>query len=187
MKTDVIKNRDELIQIVESGGSVKWLFFWGHTPARDGSVTQSCMSQWWLGHPFCIDGIDYPTAEHYMMAEKARLFDDEVVLSEILESTHPGDAKKLGRKVSGFDPAIWNKHRSEIVVRGNVAKFSQHPDLKTFLLNTKNRILVEASPRDRIWGIGMGKNNPDAKKPDSWRGLNLLGFALMEVRQQIVI
>jgi len=186
MKMNDIQNRDELIQYVEEGEqSVKWLFFWGHIPAKDGSITQTCLSQWWADHPFLVDGINYPTAEHFMMAEKARLFHDDAILNEILGCTHPGEAKKLGRKVSGFDVAEWNKNRSEIVVRGNVAKFSQHPELQGFLLKTKNRVLVEASPRDRIWGIGMGKNNPNAENPVLWRGLNLLGFALMKVRQEL--
>ncbi|MDJ0633261.1 MAG: NADAR family protein [Xenococcaceae cyanobacterium MO_188.B29] len=79
------------------------------------------------------------------------------------------------------------EYRSPIVVKGNLAKFSQKEALKEFLLNTKERILVEASPRDRIWGIGLGQNNPDAANPYQWQGLNLLGFALMEVRDILTI
>lgn len=94
----------------------------------------------------------------------------------------PSAAKKLGRRVRGFDDATWNERRYSIVVRGNVAKFAQHPDLRDFLLGTKNRVLVEASPVDRIWGIGLAEDDERAVDPKQWQGLNLLGFALMKVR-----
>ncbi len=119
------------------------------------------------------------------MAEKARLFDDFATRDKIHSASNPGLAKKLGRKVVGFDDAAWTEARWEIVVRGNVAKFNQHPDLRRFLLGTGERVLVEASPRDRIWGIGMGASNPNIEKPEHWRGENLLGFALMEARMRI--
>ena len=179
------RTRSELVDSIEAGFSPKWLFFWGHTPPKDGAVSKSCFSQWWAGHPFEIDGTCYLTAEHFMMAEKARLFNDSEILAEVIAADNPGLAKKLGRKVADFDPDIWNGARDEIVTRGNVAKFGQHPELLEFLCNTGERILVEASPRDRIWGIGMGANNPDAEIPQNWRGSNLLGFALMEARKQL--
>ena len=169
-----------LRRAVSSGSRPKFLFFWGHTP-RGSAVDKSCLSQWYEA-PFLIDDEDYPTAEHWMMASKARLFGDEAVLEAILNSEHPGDAKKLGRKVRDFDQATWEAHRFEIVVTGNVAKFGQNPGLHNFLLNTGDRVLVEASPRDRIWGIGLDEKNPDAYDPGEWRGLNLLGFALAEAR-----
>ena len=164
--------------------SLKFLFFWGHQPNKDGSIGKSCFSQWWEAS-FEIDGITYPTAEHYMMAGKARVFNDHEVLQEILQISHPHDAKKLGRKVKNFTPDIWDQHKFDIVVKANYAKFSQNPELKTFLLNTNDRIIVEASPRDRIWGIGMGQSNEKALNPNLWRGHNLLGYALMEVRDKL--
>lgn len=176
-----IRNKLDLINYINQGNKAKYLFFWGHQPNQDGSISKSCFSQWYDAS-FQIDGVRYPTAEHYMMAEKARLFKDNEILAKILATSHPGEAKKLGRQVTGFDQETWLEHRSPIVVRGNVGKFNQNEALKEFLLNTGERILVEASPRDRIWGIGLGQNNPDAANPDRWRGLNLLGFALMEVR-----
>jgi ribA/ribD-fused uncharacterized protein len=69
------------------------------------------------------------------------------------------------------------------VIQGNLAKFSQNPLLERFLLETGTRVLVEAAPRDLIWGIGLGQNDPRAQDPATWQGLNLLGFALMEVRR----
>ena len=117
-----------------------------------------------------------------MMAEKARLFGDEEYLEEILVAPSPGAAKALGRKVRGFDDARWVEVRSQIVVDGNLAKFGQHQAFHDHLLRTGDNILVEAAPRDRVWGIGLGAKNPKARNPHEWRGLNLLGFALMQVR-----
>ncbi len=170
--------------IQDTGKKLKFLFFWGHQPNKDGSIGKSCFSQWWESD-FKVDGVLYKTAEHYMMAEKARLFNDDIHLQKILECKSPAAAKKLGRKVENFDPAIWDEQKFQIVVQGNLAKFSQNQSLKAFLLTTKNRIIVEASPRDRIWGIGMGASNEKAENPNAWRGKNLLGFALMEVRDQL--
>jgi ribA/ribD-fused uncharacterized protein len=100
----------------------------------------------------------------------------------ILEAATPAEAKKLGAQVRGFDPATWEVERFGVVVAGNRAKFGQHPDLAAFLRGTAPRVLVEASPVDRIWGIGMAADDPHAANPA--RGLNLLGFALMQVRDQ---
>ena len=185
MKTILPRTNDELIQAMQKGWRPKWAFFWGHTPSKDGAVTKSCFSQWWAGHSFDVDGTRYATAEHYMMAEKARLFHDEATLVEIIAARSPAIAKKLGRQVANFDDRIWLQHRWEIVVRGNRAKFAQHAELRTFLLQTGDRLLVEASPFDRIWGIGMAATDPNAEKPLFWKGLNLLGFALMEVREHL--
>jgi ribA/ribD-fused uncharacterized protein len=172
-----------LNQQLEEGLCPKWLFFWGHTPAKDGNLDKTCFSQWWDGHPFSENGVTYATAEHFMMAEKARLFSDDEALAKILAAKSPALAKKLGRTVQGFTESTWLAARWDIVVKGNWLKFSQHPALKSYLLQTGDRIIVEASPYDRIWGIGMSANHPDAEKPQAWKGLNLLGFALMEVRE----
>lgn len=180
----VIKDKDSLISHVAEGHRVKYVFFWGHQKPENGDVKKTCFSQWYEA-PFTLDNTYYPTAEHYMMAEKARLFDDNAALEKILRAKHPGDAKKLGRGVRDYQDTLWKQHRFDIVVRGNFAKFSQNPELKSFLLSTENRVLVEASPRDRIWGIGMSESNSNAENPANWRGLNLLGFALMAVRQQL--
>lgn len=158
----------------------KYVFFWGHQPAAEG-VGKSCFSQWYET-PFEVDGVHYRTAEHFMMAEKARLFDDEDARQRILAAKSPAEAKQLGRQVAGFDDSRWSAARLHIVVRGNAAKFSQNPDLCEFLLGTGDRVLVEASPVDRIWGIGLAEDHPDAANPARWKGQNLLGFALMEVR-----
>ena len=116
---------EELVALIDSGMRPKYLFFWGHTPKIPGQVDPSCLSNWFPAE-FTVDGHTYPTTEHFMMAEKARMFGDPVACSRILTATSPGAAKKFGREVSGFDEAIWLKHRFGIVVAGNLAKFSQH-------------------------------------------------------------
>lgn len=163
---------------------VKFLFFYGHQPSGNAVVGPECLSQWWTA-PFAVDGTNYPTAEHWMMAEKARLFHDTAAEAAVLAARTPGEAKKVGREVGGFDEDVWNRERLDIVVHGNHAKFSQHPTLRDYLLATRQRVLVEASPRDRIWGIGLSKDDDRATDPNQWRGLNLLGFALMRVRYQL--
>lgn len=85
----------------------------------------------------------------------------------------------------GFDEHRWAEQRFELVVTGNLAKFGQHPDLRAFLLGTGSRVLAEASPRDRIWGTGLAASDERATSPEHWPGLNLLGFALMEVRHRL--
>ncbi len=162
----------------------EFLFFWGHQPARDGSLIKSCLSQWWPAS-FSDDQHTYRTAEHYMMAQKALLFNDLETLHRILKKDSPKDAKELGRQVCTFDPEIWDRHKFGIVCMGNYLKFSQNKALKDFLLQTQKKILVEASPVDPVWGIGLKEEHPDACRPELWRGENLLGFALMTVRDRL--
>jgi len=120
-----------------------------------------------------------------MMAGKARLFGDEAALKLIVRANTPAAAKKEGRLVKNFVSDVWDRHKFDIVVAGNYHKFSQHGKMKEFLLATGDKVLVEASPSDRVWGIGMGGDNPWAGTPSKWKGENLLGFALMEVREKL--
>ena len=173
-----------LVARLDQGNTVDFLFFWGHTPKLPGAVDKSCLSQWFPAS-FVLDGVTYKTAEHFMMAEKARLFGDDDALAKILACKTPAEAKALGRVVRDYDNERWGRARVPAVVKGNVAKFGQNEGFARFLLGTGERVLVEASPRDRIWGIGMGKSNPDALLPARWRGANLLGFALMEARGKL--
>jgi len=170
--------------IQKTGKPVKYLLFWGHQPSKSGEITKSCFSQWWEAD-FTINGIVYKSAEHYMMAEKARLFKDEMILNKILKSKSPAAAKKLGRQINNFNDKLWNQKRYDIVKTANYHKFNQNEVLKTFLLQSKKRILVEASPVDKIWGIGLSVDDENALNPKKWKGLNLLGFALMEVRDML--
>jgi ribA/ribD-fused uncharacterized protein len=163
-----------------AGEKLKYIFFWGHQTNKS-QVTSACFSQWYHS-PFVVDGHRYPTAEHFMMAEKALLFGDVATRDLVLQAPNPGAAKALGRQVRGFDEEVWLEHRFEIVVRANQAKFFQNPDLGAFLKQTGSRVLVEASPVDRVWGIGLAQDDEKVNNPNLWRGLNLLGFALMKVR-----
>jgi ribA/ribD-fused uncharacterized protein len=166
------------------GEFFKFLHFWGHQAPADGSITKSCFSQWYEA-PFEAEGIIYRTAEHFMMASKARLFNDQAALEKILKSANPGAAKACGREIAGFVEDIWERQRFNVVVQANLLKFSQHPSLCEFLLRTGTKILVEASPTDRIWGIGLSASDPNADNPNHWKGSNLLGFALMSVREKL--
>jgi ribA/ribD-fused uncharacterized protein len=162
----------------------KFVLFWGHRPERDGRIGPGCFSQWWAA-PFTVDGVTYPTAEHWMMAQKARLFGDEQGLAKVLAARSPGAAKAAGRAIQPFDEDRWVATRYDIVVAGSRSKFEQHPSLREVLMRTGSKILVEASPTDRIWGIGLAASHEHAQVPSHWRGLNLLGFALMDVRDQL--
>ncbi|MBI1249130.1 DUF1768 domain-containing protein [bacterium] len=166
------------------GECFEYLYFWGHRPSRSGKIIKTCLSQWYQS-AFTVDGVLYPTAEHWMMAGKARLFQDEESLAQILDCLHPYDVKALGRQVKNFNDAVWKQNARRLVTEGNLAKFSQNEQLKEFLLETENAVLVEASPHDRLWGIGLRANDERVQDPAAWQGQNLLGFALMDVREQL--
>jgi ribA/ribD-fused uncharacterized protein len=102
-----------------------------------------------------------------------------------LEIASPGDVKACGRAIQGYDDELWGARRYGVVVEGNVAKFGQDPDLLSYLVSTAGRVLVEASPLDRVWGIGLAADDIRAARPAQWRGQNLLGFALMDARDQL--
>lgn len=120
-----------------------------------------------------------------MMAAKARLFGDAEAEREAVSAAGPALAKKAGRLVRGFDEAVWERERYGIVVAGSRHKFAHHPELLGFLLGTGERVLVEASPMDRVWGIGLAADDERARDPARWRGLNLLGFPLMDAREEL--
>ena len=142
-------------------------------------------SQHNTSHPFTIDGLRYNCAEQYMMAEKARLFNDDERLAKIMAETSPQKQKKWGRQVTPFNKIQWDSVAFDVVVKGNLAKFSQNEDALRVLLATQGKELVEAAPRDLIWGIGLGVNNPRAMDKKNWRGQNKLGQALMKVREEL--
>jgi ribA/ribD-fused uncharacterized protein len=177
---------EQLLGVIADGGQPRYLPFWGHQPSSAGGVGKGCLSQWWPA-AFTVDGVSYPTAEHYMMVAKARLSGDAGTAAEILAAPHPRAAKDLGRQVRGFDEQHWAGHRFAVVVAGNLAKFTRHPQLRDFLAGTGDRVLVEASPQDRVWGIGLAADDERALFPERWQGLNLLGFALMEVRHRLAV
>ncbi len=173
-------NIDTIKEIVSRNSETPIIYFWVHT-SNEKKMTAACLSQWYDCY-FEVDGLCYHTTEQYMMASKARLFEDDKVLSEIMAAYSPHYYKKLGRKVRGFDPDLWDAKKRDIVVEGNKAKFSQNPELLDFLLSTGDAVLVEASPYDKIWGIGLDRDTAMKGSVNQWKGENLLGCALMEVR-----
>jgi len=178
-----IRTKDELANYVNRGKKAKFLFFWGHTNKTQ-TVNKACFSQWYSS-PFTEGGNKFATAEHYMMFGKAKLFGDTVAMEKALNAKSPGAVKAVGRSVKGFDQAVWDANKFDLVVNANLAKFGSNDDLRDFLISTGKRVLVEASPVDKVWGIGLAQDNEAASNPNLWKGENLLGFALMEVRTQL--
>ena len=160
------------------------LYFYGHTPDND-KITSSCLSQMYECS-FSPDGfMYYNSMEQYMHAQKADLFGDKETFKKIMNAESPEECKRLGRQVRGFSQEIWDQNKYNIIVEGNLAKFSDNPKLKEYLLSTGDAILAEASPSDKIWGIGMSKDAAAGKTEEQWQGQNLLGKALMEVRARL--
>jgi ribA/ribD-fused uncharacterized protein len=143
-------------------------------------------SQWHQGAPFVINGITYNDAETYMMWYKGQLFSGGKLTNEILNASHPSVAKDLGRKVEGFSLPIWKAAARPGVFVGNMAKFTQHKYLLDRLVATEGTTLVEASPEDTIWGIGLAAADPRAQNRDTWLGMNWLGEVLTDVRDTIL-
>ncbi len=163
------------------GETLEFVFFWKHTE-EPGKIGKTCLSQWYPCE-FDADGVIYRTTEQYMMAHKALLFQDKEIYKKIMEASHPRDYKALGRFVKNFDEKLWNEQKEEIVLQGNLAKFSQNAELKSFLIGTGNKILVEASPYDKVWGVGFSAEDQKILNPNNWKGENLLGRALMGTRE----
>lgn len=157
------------------------VFFYGHTPNKSGTYV---FSQWFPISFTDETGQKYQNTEQYMMAQKAILFGDDVYLNKILSTDDPKKIKEFGRKISNFDAAKWDENKFEIVVNGNRLKFGQNMELLNRLLKTEKKTIVEASPYDKIWGIGL-RPEKAAKTPETeWPGQNLLGKALMKVRDE---
>jgi ribA/ribD-fused uncharacterized protein len=139
----------------------------------------------WNIAPFSYRGVTFNCVEQFMMFSKARLFNDDEAAKEILSAPHPASQKALGRRVIGFNEAMWLAKRESIVFVGCREKFAQNASLKRVLLDSAPTILVEASPTDRIWGVGLNDRDPRITDRCQWRGQNLLGIALMRVRAHL--
>lgn len=138
----------------------------------------------WYQREFVIDDFRYFCVEQYMMAQKAKLFHDSVRYTAILRANSPKDCKALGKQVTPFDAKVWDAVKYDIVKTGNKAKFEQNPDLMNLLLSTGDRIMAEASPKDKIWGIALDAETAKHINPEAWPGQNLLGKILMELKAE---
>lgn len=154
----------------------EFVFFWGN---------ESPFSNW---HKidFEVDGIHFNCSEQYMMYHKALLFDDVEIASQILQTKSQGKQKALGREVHNFDAQVWEDNCKRIVYNACRNKFLQNENILKYLLKTKGKTLVEASPVDAIWGIGLAENDPRALDRHQWRGKNWLGEVLTQLRDDLL-
>lgn len=168
------------------------ILFWGHTKG-EGTVGKECLSQWYpckFKEPIkdikgnTVQEVNYFCAEQYMMAHKALLFNDLDSFNKIRDSRTAKECKQLGRQVKNFNQKFWDAHKFDLVVNGNILKFSQNPELANYLSSTGKKVILEASPYDRIWGIGYSKDEAWNNR-NNW-GQNLLGKALMVVRENLL-
>lgn len=137
----------------------------------------------WYKSNFSLDGMSFNCVEQFMMYKKAQTFGDQNIANQIMKTSDPAIQKKLGRKVSNFDAVIWSNVSRDIVFRGLMAKFTQIKSLNEFLMSFDPLVtFVEASPYDKIWGIGLGEGDPRAADPNQWQGTNWLGDLITEVR-----
>lgn len=144
-------------------------------------------SNWYLSKFTDDQGIEYTCSEQYMMYQKAILFGDTEIAEEILDAPDPKDQKALGRKIRGFDSKVWEANAKRIVYEGCKLKFEQNPRILETLLKTEGTLLVEASPYDKIWGIGLGEDDPRIHDPKNWQGTNWLGEVLTDLRDDLLV
>lgn len=151
-----------------------------HNPNEDNGY----LSNWYLSK-FTIDNVTFSSMEQYMMYRKAVCFHDESVAAQILATEDVAEIKALGRVVSNYDESLWNGIRQVVVYEGLLAKFLQNNELKEKIKVTGNAVLAECAVKDRIWGIGLSMKDPDRFDKTKWKGQNLLGYALMMVRESL--
>lgn len=152
---------------------------------KDVHIFQGGLFSQWKHTPFTANGRRYANAEQFMHASKARYFKDEDAMQAILNTESPKEAKAIGRRVQDFSDVAWRAIRYEVVWTANLLKFSQSPECRQALLDTRHRFIIEANPNDEIWSAGRSRDDANILTPINWNGLNLLGFALMSVRDLV--
>lgn len=153
-----------------------------HNPDEENGI----YSNWYLSD-FTVGGIQYSSVEQYMMHQKALLFKDSEVAHQILNTSDVAKIKALGRAVCNYNDTVWAGLRQLIVYKGLLAKFSQNDSLMSALLSTGDQVMAECAVKDRIWGIGLSMKDERRFDMAQWRGQNLLGFSLMEVRSSLSV
>ena len=186
--TSSIKIRDiydyDTLLKYSSVNEISMIFFWKNFCKGGVSIDKSCLSQWYYS-PFTDNGVKYLTSEHFMIGKKALLFNDKATFDKVLKTIQPCDVKVLGKKIKDCDEDIWCEKCFNIIVHGNYHKFNQNHKLKEWLSKTGEKVLVQASPMDSLLGIGLSEEDSRSLTVKEWRGKNLLGFALMKVREMI--
>lgn len=166
---------------------IHYIPFWGGVPDIKGVLDDSCLSNWFY-RDMVYQGQTFLTAEHAMMWSKAKFFNDHDAMQRILKVKTPREAKMIGREVRNFNQHRWTEESYQIVADVVRAKFlsAGNEDLKAYLLNfPDNTIFIEASPYDKIWGVGMDRNHANIFNPDQWLGDNKLGFILTELHRTL--
>lgn len=170
-----VKSRSEMLVNLPLG--TEYFFFYG---------SKSPFSQWYRCS-FSVQGVHFTCAEQYMMYNKALLFDDNDIANAIINSGYnPQKNKEQGHQVRGFNSDKWDREKQSIVWTGNYYKFSQNQEILNLLLKTSPKILVEASPSDNVWGIGLSLEDPNRFDEYQWKGSNLLGFILTSLREEFM-
>ena len=144
-----------------------------------------CFSQWWPSK-FMVENFTFNCCEQYMMFKKAMLFGDIKSAAEIMAESNPKNIKLIGRRVKNFDNYIWDQTKRDVVYKGNYYKFTENEELKEILLSTGNKVLVEASPKDTIWGVGLSVNDENIEDKNCWRGTNYLGYELTRLKFKLM-
>lgn len=142
------------------------------------------LSNWYLSE-FTVEGVRFSSMEQYMMYKKAMMFKDAAITEKIMATDNVSEIKAFGREVSNYNDTVWSGCRQIIVYNGLLEKFRQNTELKERLLSTGDAMLAECAVKDKVWGIGISMNDPDRLDVEKWQGSNLLGFALMEVRESV--
>ena len=171
-----------LIDKFDKGEYPEVILFWGHVNDKHTRQGEYMLSQWYPS-PFSVNEIVYKSAGQWMMARKALLFGDREAYRKILEADRPDQVRCFGTDIENFDETKWSEWKYEIVREGNFHKFNQNKKLRSFLMSTGDAVLAEANPFDKVWGIGLSADAKYVQDPYAWEGTNLLGFALMEIRE----
>ena len=173
-----------LIDKFDKGECPEVILFWGHVNKKNSRQGEFMLSQWYPS-PFSVNEIVYKSSGHWMMARKALLFGDRERFKKIIDAERPDEVRFHGRSIKDFDETVWSECKYDIVREGNFHKFNQNRKLRAYLMSTGNAVLAQANPTDKIWGIGLSAEAKNVINPYTWKGLNLLGFELMEIREYL--